>query len=105
MAGNTVILKHATQTLLVGERLVRGLPRGRRAGGPVPEPGPRPRAPRGADLGGGFDFINFTGSVGGGQAIERAAAGTFTPSASELGGKDPRLCPPTMPISTGRSTR
>jgi acyl-CoA reductase-like NAD-dependent aldehyde dehydrogenase len=36
-----------------------------------------------------FNFVNFTGSVGGGQAIERAAAGTFTPLGLELGGKDP----------------
>jgi acyl-CoA reductase-like NAD-dependent aldehyde dehydrogenase len=38
---------------------------------------------------GAFDFVNFTGSVGGGQAIERAAAGTFTGLGLELGGKDP----------------
>ena len=38
---------------------------------------------------GAFDFINFTGSVGGGRAIERSAAGTFTPVGLELGGKDP----------------
>jgi acyl-CoA reductase-like NAD-dependent aldehyde dehydrogenase len=36
-----------------------------------------------------FDFVNFTGSVAGGQAMERAAAGTFTPLGLELGGKDP----------------
>src|SRR5690606_18660525 len=35
------------------------------------------------------DFVNFTGSVGGGRAMEQAAAGTFTPVATELGGKDP----------------
>ncbi len=89
MAGNAVVIKHAVQTLLVGERLVRafyeaGLPH---------------------DLfvnlfldhdttgkliaAGQFDFINFTGSVNGGKAIERAAAGTFTPIGLELGGKDP----------------
>ena len=34
-------------------------------------------------------FVNFTGSVGGGQAMERAAAGTFIPASTELGGKDP----------------
>ncbi|ETW11657.1 aldehyde dehydrogenase [Roseivivax marinus] len=89
IAGNTVVLKHATQTLLVGERMARafhsvGIPEdvfqnvflshdttntliGERA----------------------FDFVNFTGSVGGGQAMERAAAGTFVPVATELGGKDP----------------
>ena len=36
-----------------------------------------------------FGFVNFTGSVGGGQAIERAAAGGFTGTGLELGGKDP----------------
>jgi acyl-CoA reductase-like NAD-dependent aldehyde dehydrogenase len=35
------------------------------------------------------DFVNFTGSVGGGQAMEKAAAGTFIPVSTELGGKDP----------------
>jgi acyl-CoA reductase-like NAD-dependent aldehyde dehydrogenase len=35
------------------------------------------------------DFVNFTGSVAGGRAMERAAAGTFIPVATELGGKDP----------------
>jgi acyl-CoA reductase-like NAD-dependent aldehyde dehydrogenase len=38
---------------------------------------------------GAFDFVNFTGSVGGGRAMERAAAGTFTGLGLELGGKDP----------------
>ena len=36
-----------------------------------------------------FGFVNFTGSVGGGQQMERAAAGTFTGVGTELGGKDP----------------
>jgi acyl-CoA reductase-like NAD-dependent aldehyde dehydrogenase len=36
-----------------------------------------------------FGFVNFTGSVAGGKAIERAAAGTFTAVGLELGGKDP----------------
>jgi acyl-CoA reductase-like NAD-dependent aldehyde dehydrogenase len=36
-----------------------------------------------------FGFVNFTGSVGGGRAIEQAAAGTFTGLGLELGGKDP----------------
>jgi acyl-CoA reductase-like NAD-dependent aldehyde dehydrogenase len=36
-----------------------------------------------------FNFVNFTGSVNGGKAIERAAAGTFTGLGLELGGKDP----------------
>ncbi|WP_136440134.1 aldehyde dehydrogenase family protein [Pacificoceanicola onchidii] len=89
IAGNVVLLKHATQTLLVGERMARAF---HEAGVP-------------ADVFDNvfldhdttsalisekaFDFVNFTGSVGGGQAMERAAAGTFTGVATELGGKDP----------------
>ncbi|HWU64648.1 MAG TPA: aldehyde dehydrogenase family protein [Ensifer sp.] len=89
MAGNTVVLKHASQTLLVGERFVQAF---NEAG--VPE-----------DVfmnvfldhdtttkliaAGAFNFINFTGSVEGGRNIERAAAGTFTGTGLELGGKDP----------------
>lgn len=89
IAGNTVMLKHATQTLLVGERMADAF---QSAGVP-------------ADVfqnvfldhdttnaliaGGAFNFVNFTGSVGGGKAMERAAAGTFTGVGLELGGKDP----------------
>ncbi len=39
-----------------------------------------------------FNFINFTGSVEGGRAIERAAAGSFAGLGLELGGKDHWLC-------------
>lgn len=89
IAGNTVILKHSTQTLLVGERMVQAFTK---AGVP-------------ADVfqnlfldhdttaaliaAKSFGFVNFTGSVGGGRAIEQAAAGTFTGVGLELGGKDP----------------
>ncbi len=38
---------------------------------------------------GRIDHVNFTGSVGGGRAIEKAAAGTFMTLGLELGGKDP----------------
>ncbi|WP_300586159.1 aldehyde dehydrogenase family protein [Marivita sp.] len=89
IAGNTVILKHAGQTLAVGDHLAEAF----HAAG-VPEDVFQnlvldhdttsallsERA---------VDFVNFTGSVGGGQAIERAAAGTFIPVSTELGGKDP----------------
>jgi acyl-CoA reductase-like NAD-dependent aldehyde dehydrogenase len=89
IAGNAVVLKHASQTLVVGERLAEAM----HAGG-VPADvfqnivldhagterliGKR-----------SFGFVNFTGSVAGGAAIERAGAGTFTPMGLELGGKDP----------------
>jgi acyl-CoA reductase-like NAD-dependent aldehyde dehydrogenase len=39
--------------------------------------------------GGHVDHVSFTGSVAGGRAVERAAAGTFTSIGLELGGKDP----------------
>ncbi|MFC6489779.1 aldehyde dehydrogenase family protein [Nitratireductor sp. GCM10026969] len=89
IAGNAVALKHATQTLLVGERIVRAF---HEAGVPqeifvnlfLDHAGTEELI-----SGGRFNFVNFTGSVGGGQAIERAAAGTFTGLGLELGGKDP----------------
>jgi len=89
IAGNTVILKHATQTLLVGERMERAFAE---AGVPADvfqnlfldhETTAALIAAK------SFGFVNFTGSVGGGRAIERAAAGTFTGVGLELGGKDP----------------
>ena len=89
IAGNAVMLKHASQTLLVGERLAEAF----HAAG-VPEDVFQNvvldhATTEGLIAARAFDFINFTGSVAGGQAMERAAAGTFTPLGLELGGKDP----------------
>lgn len=89
IAGNTVIIKHASQTLLVGERMVQAFVE---AGVPadVFQNVFLDHATTSALIAAKqFDFVNFTGSVGGGQAIERAAAGTFTGVGLELGGKDP----------------
>ena len=82
-------LKAATQTLVAGERFAQafeaaGLPKGlftnlRLSHDMTSE----------LIAAKSFDFINFTGSVGGGKAMETAAAGTFTSVALELGGKDP----------------
>lgn len=89
LAGNAVILKHASQTLLVGERLAEafaasGLPQGLFANLALSH----------EDTGrllaaGHFDHATFTGSVEGGRSIERAAAGSLTSLTLELGGKDP----------------
>ncbi len=89
IAGNTVLLKHATQTLLVGERMARAF---HEAG--IPEDVFQNvfldhETTSALIAAGAFDYLNFTGSVGGGRAMERAAAGTFTPMGLELGGKDP----------------
>jgi acyl-CoA reductase-like NAD-dependent aldehyde dehydrogenase len=89
VAGNAVLLKHASQTLLVGERFAEAA---RRAGLPA---GLFQNLVLGhADTetliaSGQIDHINFTGSVEGGRRIERAAAGTFATLGLELGGKDP----------------
>jgi len=89
IAGNTVVLKHASQTLVAGEHLAEAF----HAGG-VPEAVFRNVVLDHATTEGLikerlFGFVNFTGSVRGGAAIERAAAGTFTATGLELGGKDP----------------
>ncbi|ARE39835.1 Aldehyde dehydrogenase [Rhodovulum sp. P5] len=89
IAGNAVMLKHASQTPLVGERIICAL---RDAGVPddvaqnifVSHDTTSALIEAGA-----FDFVNFTGSVGGGRAIARAAAASFTGLGLELGGKDP----------------
>lgn len=89
IAGNAVMLKHASQTLLVGERMAKAF---NEVGVPADvfqnvfldhETTSSLIATK------SFGFVNFTGSVGGGQAMEQAAAGTFTGVGTELGGKDP----------------
>ena len=89
IAGNAVMLKHASQTLLVGERISMAMAE---AGVPadVFQNVVLGHATTEALIGArAFGFVNFTGSVGGGVAIEKAAAGTFTGVGLELGGKDP----------------
>jgi acyl-CoA reductase-like NAD-dependent aldehyde dehydrogenase len=89
MAGNAVILKHAAQTLLVGDRFQQamdaaGLPKGLFRTLTLSHDDTTKLISSG-----GVDQICFTGSVSAGQAIERAAAGTFAGVGLELGGKDP----------------
>ena len=89
IAGNAVVLKHASQTPLVGERMAAAF---LSAGIPadVFQNVFLDHQTTSALIGArAFDFVNFTGSVGGGKAIETAAAGTFTGIGLELGGKDP----------------
>jgi acyl-CoA reductase-like NAD-dependent aldehyde dehydrogenase len=89
IAGSAVILKHAAQTLLVGERFQKafdaaGLPKG------LFQNVVMNHAQTEKLLGSGkIDHVNFTGSVAGGRAIEKAGAGTFMTMGLELGGKDP----------------
>jgi acyl-CoA reductase-like NAD-dependent aldehyde dehydrogenase len=89
MAGNAVILKHASQTLLAGERFAMaavkaGLPDGLFQNLVLGHSDTEKLIASGK-----IDHINFTGSVEGGRRIEKAAAGTFATLGLELGGKDP----------------
>jgi acyl-CoA reductase-like NAD-dependent aldehyde dehydrogenase len=89
LAGNTVIMKHASQTLLCAERFTEactaaGFPSGvfqhvHASHSAVERMIQDPR----------INFVVFTGSVQGGAAMERAAAGRFIGVGTELGGKDP----------------
>lgn len=89
LAGNTVIMKHASQTLLCAERFseacaAAGFPAGvfqhvHASHGAVERMIQDPR----------INFVVFTGSVQGGAAMERAATGRFIGVGTELGGKDP----------------
>lgn len=89
LAGNAVLLKHAAQTLLAGERFAQafaeaGLPDGLFTNLFLDH------EQTGRLLSAGFvDHATFTGSVEGGRAIEKVAAGSFTTLTLELGGKDP----------------
>ena len=89
IAGNSVVLKHSTQTLLVGEHLAEAF---HKVGVP-PEVFLNLFLDHDTTAklisNKAFNFINFTGSVGGGVAMETAAAGTFASVSTELGGKDP----------------
>ncbi len=89
LAGNAVVLKHASQTMLCAERLqaafdAAGLPRGvfQHVHASHSSVDSMIKDSR-------INFVVFTGSVDGGASMERSAAGRFIGVATELGGKDP----------------
>ena len=89
MAGNVVLLKHSTQTPLVAERFaeafaVAGLPEGVFQYLHLSHDDTEKLIQSSP-----IDHIAFTGSVAGGEMVERAAAGRFLSVGLELGGKDP----------------
>ncbi|MCA0434711.1 MAG: aldehyde dehydrogenase family protein [Proteobacteria bacterium] len=94
MAGNSVVLKHASHTLLVAERFQKafdkaGLPKG------VFQHLVLNHQQTGDVISGGLvNAVCFTGSVEGGRVMERAAAGRFLHVGLELGGKDPAYVRP-----------
>lgn len=89
VAGNTVILKHAKQTALVAERfyeafVAAGLPEGVFQYLHLTHDSVAALI---ADK--NIDYVAFTGSVEGGQAIQKAVGSRFISTGLELGGKDP----------------
>jgi acyl-CoA reductase-like NAD-dependent aldehyde dehydrogenase len=98
MAGNAVLLKHAAQTLLVGDRFQAvmdraGLPEGLFRSLTLSHDDTSRLIASGA-----VDQVCFTGSVAAGRTIERAAAGTFAGVGLELGGKDPAYVRPDVDL-------
>ena len=89
MAGNVSILKHASATLIIGERFEKafaaaGLPDG------VFQHLILSHDQTGEIISSGkVNMVCFTGSVPAGRQIESAAASQFIPVGLELGGKDP----------------
>ncbi|MBI4883849.1 MAG: aldehyde dehydrogenase family protein [Actinobacteria bacterium] len=89
MAGNTIVLKHATQTLLCAERYTQAM----QAAG-MPEGVFQHVHATHADVAKmigdeRIGFVVFTGSVEGGHSIQRNASDRFIGTGMELGGKDP----------------
>ncbi|RYV02298.1 aldehyde dehydrogenase [Shewanella sp. OPT22] len=88
VAGNAVILKHSPQTPLCAERIVEachlaGIPKAIIQYLHLNEAGVEYLVKETA-----IHHVAFTGSVKGGSAIEKAAAGRFLGTGFELGGKD-----------------
>jgi acyl-CoA reductase-like NAD-dependent aldehyde dehydrogenase len=88
IAGNAVILKHATQTLLAGERFAEAMASADLPDGLFTNVALSHQQTAKLLGSGAIDHASFTGSVAGGKAISQAAAGTFTTLGLELGGKD-----------------
>jgi len=89
LAGNAVVLKHSAQTPLCAERLQQAFSE---AG--LPEAVFQYLHLSHADTEAviqskEINFVAFTGSVPGGEMVERAAVGRFIGVGLELGGKDP----------------
>ena len=99
MAGNSVVIKHSSQTPLVAERfteafLAAGLP-----DGVIQHIHLSHDAVVRVIGDSRIDFVAFTGSVPGGHAIQRAASERFIGTGMELGGKDPAYVRPDVDMA------
>ena len=92
LAGNAVLVKHASQTALVADQFERAF---LEAGGPVGlvQATPMDHATTARLIGSRvLGYVSFTGSVRGGHEIYRAVAKeNFIQAGMELGGKDPLI--------------
>jgi acyl-CoA reductase-like NAD-dependent aldehyde dehydrogenase len=94
LAGNTVILKHSTQTPLCAERMGEAFAAGGLPSGVFQHLHlSHDSAARIIDSG-AVDFVSFTGSVAGGRSVQEAASQRFLEVGLELGGKDPAYVRP-----------
>jgi acyl-CoA reductase-like NAD-dependent aldehyde dehydrogenase len=89
LAGNTVIMKHASQTLLCAERFSEACAAAGFPDGVFQHIHASHNAVEKIIGDARINFVVFTGSVQGGAAMERAAVGRFIGVGTELGGKDP----------------
>ncbi|KAF9377402.1 hypothetical protein CPB97_010219 [Podila verticillata] len=94
LAGNSVILKHSSQTPLCGERYGQawaeaGLPEGVFQCLHMSHTDTESLVKNPL-----INYVNFTGSVEGGHQIQKAASDKFIATGLELGGKDPAYVRP-----------
>jgi len=89
MAGNVVILKHSSQTPLCAERIAQAFDDAELPEGVFQYLHLTHEQAEQIIQSSQVDFVCFTGSVNGGAAVEKAAAGRFIGTGLELGGKDP----------------
>ncbi|WP_223463652.1 MULTISPECIES: aldehyde dehydrogenase family protein [unclassified Pseudomonas] len=89
MAGNSVILKHASQTLLVGERFAEAFRRANLPEGLFQNLVLSHLYTAAVIVSGEVQQVNFTGSVEAGKEVQHATFASFLGMGLELGGKDP----------------
>ncbi len=89
LAGNSVILKHSSQTPLCAEQFAAAFEKSQLPTGVFQFLHLTHKDTESILNKHNIDFVAFTGSVKGGKSIEKAISGRFMASGLELGGKDP----------------
>jgi acyl-CoA reductase-like NAD-dependent aldehyde dehydrogenase len=89
LAGNSVVLKHSSQTPLCAERIFEAFASAGLPEGVLQYLHLQHDATEALVSSGRVNHVAFTGSVAAGRRIEQAAAGQFIGVGLELGGKDP----------------